>query len=79
MPKQCMVSGKKPKKANKVCFSNKHHRYFQEPNLQWKRFFVPELGRYVRIRATARIIKLATRVGLISALARHGKTLKDVV
>ncbi|EKE02709.1 MAG: hypothetical protein ACD_20C00345G0002 [uncultured bacterium] len=34
MSKQCAVCGKVPLKANKVSFSNKHHRYRQEPNLQ---------------------------------------------
>ncbi|OGI05396.1 MAG: 50S ribosomal protein L28 [Candidatus Melainabacteria bacterium RIFOXYA12_FULL_32_12] len=34
MSKQCTVCGKTPLKANKVSFSNKHHRYRQFPNLQ---------------------------------------------
>jgi large subunit ribosomal protein L28 len=34
MSKQCDVCGKTPLKANKVCFSHKHHAYRQEPNLQ---------------------------------------------
>ena len=34
MSKQCAVCGKTPLKANKVSFSNKHHRYRQFPNLQ---------------------------------------------
>jgi len=34
MSKQCEICGKKPLKANKVSFSNKHHAYRQNPNLQ---------------------------------------------
>lgn len=34
MSRQCEVCGKTPNKANKVCFSNKHHTYRQKPNLQ---------------------------------------------
>lgn len=34
MPKLCEVCGKGKNKANKVCFSNKHHIYRQSPNLQ---------------------------------------------
>ena len=34
MSKQCDICQKKPLKANKVSFSNKHHAYKQEPNLQ---------------------------------------------
>ena len=32
--RQCKVCGKKANKANKVSFSNKHNRHFQQPNLQ---------------------------------------------
>lgn len=34
MSRECAVCGKTPLKANKICFSNKHHRYRQIPNLQ---------------------------------------------
>jgi len=34
MSKQCDICKKKPLNANKVSFSNKHHAYKQEPNLQ---------------------------------------------
>ncbi len=30
----CEMCGKRRNKSNKVCFSNKHHRFFQQPNLQ---------------------------------------------
>lgn len=78
MAKQCMVSGKKPKKANKISFSNKKHRRRQEPNLQWKRFWLEEEKRFVRLRVTTRVIKLATQVGLLAALKRYNVTLKQV-
>jgi large subunit ribosomal protein L28 len=34
MSRQCEICGKTPIKANKVCFSHKHHAYRQKPNLQ---------------------------------------------
>lgn len=34
MSRQCAVCGKRPLKACKVSFSNKHHVYRQSPNLQ---------------------------------------------
>lgn len=79
MARKCMVSGKTPKRANKVCFSNKKFRYQQAPNLQWKRFWVPELGRFLRLRVTTRVIKLATKVGLVAALARNNMTLAQAM
>jgi large subunit ribosomal protein L28 len=79
MSKQCVVSGVKPKRANKVSFSNKKHKRRQEPNLQWKRFFIESEGRFVRLRVSARVIKLATQVGIMAALKRHGVTLNQVL
>ena len=78
MPKQCMVSGKKPKKTNKISFSHKKHRYQQEPNLQWKRFWVEDENRFVRLRVTARVIKQVSRMGLKAALKKNGTTLEAV-
>jgi len=34
MSRECAVCGKTSLKANKVSFSNKHHGYHQQPNLQ---------------------------------------------
>jgi large subunit ribosomal protein L28 len=79
MAKQCMVSGKKPIKANKISFSNKKHLRRQEPNLQWKRFWLASEKRFVRLRVTARVIKLATLVGIEGAMARYGTTLQQAL
>jgi len=34
MPRHCEVCNKKALRAKKVSFSNKHHTYKQQPNLQ---------------------------------------------
>ncbi|MGD9581513.1 MAG: 50S ribosomal protein L28 [Vampirovibrionia bacterium] len=34
MSRECEICGKRPLKANKISFSNKHHRHQQSPNLQ---------------------------------------------
>ncbi len=79
MSKRCQVSGATRKKANKVSFSNKHHGRFQEPNLQWQRFWVPERKTFVRLKVSARVIKLATKRGLAHALKAHGTTLEEAL
>jgi large subunit ribosomal protein L28 len=79
MAKKCMVSGVKPKKARAISFSNKKHNRTQEPNLQWKRFWLEDEKRYVRLRVSCRVIKLATLVGLRSALKRHNTTLQQAL
>ena len=34
MSRECAVCGKRPIKANKISFSNKHNSHLQVPNLQ---------------------------------------------
>lgn len=70
MPKQCDITKKKYNRANKVSFSNKHHRYQQHVNLQYKSFWDPETQRFVRLRVTTKMIKTITKYGLRSALKR---------
>lgn len=72
MPKQCDISKKKYNRANKVSFSNKHHRYQQHVNLQSKRVWDPETQRFVRVRVSTKMIKTITKYGLRSALKRYG-------
>ncbi len=71
MPKQCQVSLKKYNRANKISFSNKHHRYKQCVNLQSKRIWLPEEGKYVRLRVSAKVLKTITKYGLKSTLKRY--------
>ena len=46
-------------------------RTFQ-PNLQWKRIFVPELNRFVRVRIAAHAMKEIHTKGPYRALLDHG-------
>jgi large subunit ribosomal protein L28 len=76
MAKKCQVSGVKPKKAKKISFSHKKHLRRQEPNLHSKRFWCEERNAFVKLKVSARVIKLITRVGLHTALKQHGTTLE---
>jgi large subunit ribosomal protein L28 len=51
----------------------------QLPNLQYKRLFVPELGRWVRVRLSTRALRTVTKKGLIKVLQDEGLSLRDVV
>lgn len=78
MSRVCQITGKRPLKGKKVSHShirtNKHSR----PNLVRKRIYVPELGRFVRVRVAARTLKSITKVGFMSFLAKQGLKLSDV-
>ena len=72
MAQKCMVSGKKPNVANAVSHSNVKTKRRQEPNLQWKRFYLEDEKRWVRLRVSTKVIKTIGRYGLRDALKRYG-------
>lgn len=78
MAKQCKVTGKKRNVANHVSHSNRKVKRVQNPNLQQKRFFVPELGRDVTLLVSTRTIKTISKKGLVATLRKQGR-LKDVL
>jgi len=72
MSKVCQITGKKYNKANSVSHSNKKTSYRQQVNLQWKKFYIPEEKRWVRLRVSTKAIKTITKYGIYSALKRYG-------
>jgi len=43
-----------------------------KPNLHWKRIWVPELNRFVRVRLTARAMKTIAKNGAFQVLLKAG-------
>jgi large subunit ribosomal protein L28 len=78
MSQKCMITGKKPLVGNNVSHANNKLKRRQNPNLQWKRIFVPELGRSVRIRITTRALRTINKKGLLPFLKDNGLTIKDL-
>lgn len=79
MPNKRKVTQKKPLYGNNRPFSLKATRKRQDPNLQWKRIFVPELGRTVRVKVSTKEMKTIDKIGLKKFLERQGRTLESVV
>lgn len=76
MAKVCAVTGKKPMFGNNVSHANNKTRRRFEPNLQWKRFWLPNEKRWVRMRLTAKAIKIINKVGIekvVADMRRDGK------
>ena len=78
MSRKCNISGKKPNVANKVSHSNNRTKTRQKPNLQTKKLYVPEEGRWVKVRLSNRALRTVTKKGLLSYLKSQGLELKDV-
>lgn len=79
MSQKCMITGKAPLVGNNVSHANNKVKRRQNPNLQWKHIFVPELGRNVRIRVSTRALRTISKKGISAFLKDNGLTLKDLV
>jgi large subunit ribosomal protein L28 len=75
----CKLSAKRRNKSNKICFSNKKHRYFQQVNLQVKRVWDQETNRYVTLRLSVKALKTITKYGLRAAIKRYGGTMETLL
>lgn len=68
MARVCQVTGKKPVSGHKVCFSNKKAKRRFLPNLQTKRFFLPEEDRWVSLKVSSDAIRLINKRGLFAVV-----------
>ena len=78
MAKVCVVTGKKPMSGNNVSHANNKTRRRFEPNLHDKRFWVPSEKRWVKLRVSAKAIKIINKRGIKSVLAEMRKDGKKV-
>ncbi len=69
MSRRCHVTGKKPSYGNAVSHSQRHTRRRWEPNLQAHRYWVPSLGRTVRLKVSAVGMKLIDKRGIDAVVA----------
>jgi large subunit ribosomal protein L28 len=68
MSRICQITGKKPITGNRVSHSNiKSKRKFL-PNLQYKRFYIPEEDLWVTIRVSSKAIRIINKKGISAVL-----------
>ena len=78
MSRICKITGKKPMAGNNVSKAHNKTRRVQRPNLQRKRIYLPEEGRTVTLRLSARALRTVDRKGLLRYLRDEGLELRDV-
>lgn len=76
MARKCELTGKGPTTGNLVSHSNIKTRTRWLPNLQTKRYLVPELGQVITLRLSTHAIRTIDKVGGISQAIRKGKELQ---
>lgn len=64
MSKVCQLTGKRPIVGNSVSHSNRKTKRRFEPNLQRKRFFVPETGEWITLKITTQAIRTINKKGV---------------
>lgn len=64
MSRVCELTGKRPISGNNVSHSNKKTRRRFLPNLHSKRFFVPELDKWVTLKVSAHALRTINKYGL---------------
>jgi large subunit ribosomal protein L28 len=68
MSKICQITGKKVITGNNVSHSNIKTKRKFEPNLQTKRFFVPETGQWITLKVSANGLRTINKKGISIAL-----------
>lgn len=70
MSKICQLTGKRPITGNNVSHSNRKTKRRFLPNLQKKRFYIPELDKWVTIKLTTKAIRNINKLGIYAYLKR---------
>ena len=68
MARVCQITGKKPQVGNNVSHANNKTKRRFLPNLQKKRFFIPEEDRWITLKVSTKAIKTINKLGITAAL-----------
>lgn len=64
MSRVCQITGKRPMSGNNVSHANNKTRRRFLPNLQVKRFWVPEENRFVKLRLSMKGMRIIAKKGI---------------
>eukprot|EP01132_Coremiostelium_polycephalum_P002976 gene2976-3716_t len=68
MSRICDITGKRSIVGNKVSHANNKTKRRFYPNLQFKKFYVPETGSWVMLRVSASIIRTINKKGILAVM-----------
>ena len=70
MSKVCQLTGKRPITGNNVSHSNRRTKRRFEPNLQKKRYYIPEIDKWVTLRISTAAMRNINKLGIYEYLKR---------
>jgi len=68
MAKKCPITGKGPMAGNNVSHANNKTKRRFLPNLQYKRYWLENEKRFIRIRVSARAMRIIDKHGIEAVL-----------
>ncbi|MFP4094670.1 MAG: 50S ribosomal protein L28 [Cyclobacteriaceae bacterium] len=68
MAKVCQITGKRPQVGNNVSKANNKTKRKFYPNLQKKRFYLPEEDRWITIKVSTSALRTINKRGITSVL-----------
>ena len=68
MSKVCQLTGKRPLTGNNVSHSNRKTKRRFLPNLQKKRFFIPETGEWIVLKVSTSALRTINKLGVYDYL-----------
>ena len=69
MSRVCQITGKKVVAGNNVSHSNKKTKRKFYPNLQTKKFYIPEEDKWITLKVSASAIRNINKKGISAVLA----------
>lgn len=68
MSQVCQITGKKAMVGNKVSHSNKKTKRLFHPNLQTKKFYIPEADQFITLKVSTNAIRTISKKGITACL-----------
>ncbi|MEM9325995.1 MAG: 50S ribosomal protein L28 [Bacteroidota bacterium] len=70
MSKVCQITGKRPRVGNNVSHANNKTKRRFYPNLQTKRFYIPEEKKWVTLKVSTQALRTINKNGITAVLKK---------
>ncbi len=78
MSRICQVTGKKPISGNNVSHSKRKTRRRFLPNLNNKKYYIPETDQWVQLKISASAMRTVNKIGIYEFLKKQQKAGFDI-
>ncbi|BDD03189.1 50S ribosomal protein L28 [Aureibacter tunicatorum] len=73
MARVCQITGKRPRVGNNVSHANNKTKRKFYPNLQTKRFFIPEEDKWITLKVSTSALRTINKNGISAVLNKARK------